>query len=240
MKALKYGLTLILGLGMLGFSAQLQAQSSKQTKKVTPANAQTSESVKAVENAPVEETSPVVAKEPDRGIPTPKAIEDLLMQQNYTKAIEEFEKFIATAKGDTCDLLYLPYTFYARLNFMNPSQSSEYTRKMNYYMAEYQKQCGNSVEAYMLKAQESTPRIPDSTVVWMTKAIEIDSTYAYLYSVRGEALWQLARKKEACVDFEKAVALNNDSFAAEFVRMNCANLPKEEEETAETTETTEE
>ncbi|MDE5559358.1 MAG: tetratricopeptide repeat protein [Bacteroidales bacterium] len=234
MKALKYGLTLMLGLSMLGFSAQ--AQSSKQTKKVVPSNAQTSESFEAVENAPAAEISPAVAKEPDRGIPTPKAVEELLMQQNYTKAIEEFEKFIATAKGDSCDLLYLPYTFYARLNFLHPSKSSEYTKKMKYYMAEYQRKCSNSVEAYLLKDDMTEPRIPDSTLVWMTKALEIDSTYARIYSIRGEALWQLQRHKEACADFEKAKELNeNDSFATEFLRMNCANLPKEEENPAETT-----
>ena len=227
MKALKYGLALMLSLSMLGFNAQ--AQSSKQTKKVVPSNAETSAEVIAAANAPVEEISSVVAKEPDRGIPTPKAIEDLLMQQNYTKAIEEFEKFIATAKGDACDLLYLPFTFYARLNYMDEAKSAEYTKKMNFYRNAYFEKCANSIEAYLLKDQMTEPRIPDSTVVWMTKAIEIDPAYAYLYSLRGEALWRLERKQEACADFEKAIELNNDSFAVEFHRTYCADIPKEEE-----------
>lgn len=228
MKALKYGLTLVLGLGMLGCGAQAFAQaSSKQTKKVASATV-SQPSSENMTSAMVEEgPSPIVAKEPDRGIPMPQAVENLLGQRDFTKAIEEFEKFIATSKGDPCDLLYLPYTFYGRLMWMDTSRVFEYQKKQKYYMSEYQKKCENTVEAYLMKDQSSNPRIPDSTIVWITKAIEIDSSYAMLYSVRGEALWQLQRKKEACADFEKAVELNNDSFAVEFYRSNCRNLPEE-------------
>ncbi len=213
---------------MLGMGAQAFAQASKQTKKVVSSNQET-----LSENVALD-TQQAIKKEPDRGIPTPKFIEDLLMNQEYNKAVEEFEKFIKTAKATPCDLLYLPYTFYSRMESVDNARKVVYRQKKQYYIDEFQSACGNSVEAYIMKDQESNPRIPDSTVQWMTMAIAVEPTYAALYSIRGEALWQLQRKKEACVDFEKAIELNNDGFAVEFHKMNCLNLPEDPvEETVE-------
>ena len=63
MKALKYGLTLVLGLSMLGWNARVQAQTQTQTESQNE-------------------------EQPQRGIPTPKAIETLVDSGDYETAVK--------------------------------------------------------------------------------------------------------------------------------------------------------
>lgn len=228
MKALKYGLTLLLGLSVCGFGTRVSAQASGQTAEVVPANANPLPDVPATQT-----TAPTQQQEqPQRGVPTPKAVEALVNNGEYTKAVEEFEKFIKTVKGNQCDMSYLPYTFYDRLLVEDTSRTAYYQEKVKFYADKFLSTCSNTVEAYLMKDSQANPRIPDSTIVWMTRAISLDKNYAILYTMRGEALWELKRTKEACADFEKAVGMN-DGYAKEFYDMNCVETSNPEASTPE-------
>lgn len=218
MKALKYGMALILGLGMLVCGAQAQA-SSKQSGDI---EIRQESGLPYVPNAE-EKVKPQPSQE-QRGIPTPKNIEDLLMKEAYGQAVTEFEKFLAKSKTKSCDLTYLAYTFYDRLCWMDESNVSVYKQEKNRYINEFQEECGNTVEAYVMKNQEMELINWDSTVVWMTKAIEIEPSMGSLYTTRGSALWQLGQVNEACADFKKA--METDGAAAEMYNMQCKNLPQ--------------
>ena len=219
MKALKYGLTLALGLSMLGFGARLQAQSSSQTAEVVPAHATPLPDV-----APVMATDqPEAQMEPqDRGIPVPKEIEELIAKKDYENAVKEFDKFIKTAKGDPCVLIYLPLSFYERLAMEDKSSmSASYQEKAKSYMDKYMQTCGNTADAYLL-LERFDKKTPEVTVTRMTEAIKLDPDYAIPYAARGNALWLLNRTTEACADFAKAKELG-DAYAVSFLRMNCGN-----------------
>ncbi|MDE5606435.1 MAG: hypothetical protein K2I68_03940 [Bacteroidales bacterium] len=218
MKALKYTLTLILGLGMLGFSARVQAQASGQTSEVVPAHATPLPEVPA--QVQDEQPAQQVEEQPQRGMVTPKAIEELMDNRDFESAIKEFEKYMKTAKGDPCDLIYLPLSFYERLRMEDASKTDLYQSKMDYYTNQFLQTCGNTVDGYLLK-ESLGERIPDSTVASMTLAIEIEPNYAMLYTMRGDALWQLNRTQEACADFKKAMELK-DEYAIHFYKINCA------------------
>lgn len=218
MKALKYGLALMLGLSMLGFSARVQAQSSGQTAEVVPAHATPLPEVPAVQ----EQTPPqdVQADEElqQRGMPTPREIEKLMDKGDFETAIKEFDKFIKTAKGDPCDLIYLPLSFYMRLSEEDTANS--YKGKVDSYLNQFMKTCGNTVDAYMLQERVDYQG-PAKTVERMTQAMKYEPDYVVLYTMRGDALWQLNRAKEACADFAKAKELGDDS-ASMFLEVNCS------------------
>lgn len=219
MKALKYGLTLILGLSMLGFGTRLQAQvASGQTAEVVPATP-----VALPEVPPADEDNGQEEEEeqPQRGMVTPKPIEDMVSRGEYAQAVVEFEKYMKTASGDPCDLLYLPYSFYDRLQFEDTANSAAHQETRDKYLAKFFKTCSNSPEVYVLKDRMSDPRTPESTLEYMNKALAIDPSYGQLYSMRGDALWALGRKKEACADFEKSKELINDSYSKRFLDENC-------------------
>lgn len=198
MKALKYTLTLFLGLGMLGFSARLQAQATRQDNDVRP----------------------------------PAYIEDLLAKQAYAKAVTEFEKYIGSAQGTACDLCYQSFMFYNRLLGEDTTKTGFYQEKVDFYINQYLQSCGNTVNAYVLRANRMDPQDFDSTVVWMTKAIALDAAYADLYLMRGYALWQLQRTKEACDDFKKAKEI--DEFYGDYYDTNCVEPEDAAEEATAT------
>lgn len=204
MKALKYGLALMIGLSMLGLSARVQAQTSDPMAEA---------------NADAQQT--VQNDEPQRGeLQIPKYIEDLVAHQEFEQAAGEFEKFIKAAKGDACDMNYVPYSFYARLVAEDTATISVYKEKADTYAKKFLQACGNTVEAYMLRDRMMEPKNYDSTVVWMTKAIALDAEYAFLYVTRGYALWELKRTQEACADYKKAKELNE--FYGDYYDDNCA------------------
>ena len=218
MKALKYGLTLVLGLSMLGFSARVQAQASGQTANVVPAHAAALSDV-AVEQDGL--TAQQAEEQPQRGIPTPKAIEDLMDQGDYETAVKEFDKFIKTAKGNPCDLIYLPMSFYDRLAVEDTSKTDYYKAQAKSYLDKYMQTCGNTADAYLLQ-ERFDKQTPEVTVTRMTQAIKLDPDYIMPYTVRGNALWALGRTNEACADFTKAKELG-DADAVVFLSINCGN-----------------
>lgn len=223
MKALKYGLTLILGLGMLGFGTRLQAQTSGQTADVVPANATPLADI-PVMTLPTDEADEQPAEEqPQRGMPTPQAIEDMVSRGEYAQAVAEFEKYMKTASGNPCDLLYLPYTFYDRLRIEDTAKADVYQGKVKIYVDKFLKTCGNTVEAYVLRDDLNEPRVPEQTIELMTKAIELEPEYVILYSRRASAFWELERTKEACADFKKAAELKEE-FSASMYKMYCVSL----------------
>lgn len=224
MKTLKYGLTLMLGLGMLGFSARLQAQASGQTADVVPANAQALPDVPQmqVQGAPAQQAE----EQPQRGIPTPKAIEALMDKQDYETAVKEFDKFIKTAKGNGCTLNYLRYTFYSRLQMEDREHAADYQAKRQAVVADMEQQCPDMPETYIAKTQLYGDGKPDSVVVWMDKAIEFDQTLGMCYSMRADALWLLQEDEKACADYKKAVELNDQPSKMRYME-RCANRVSE-------------
>ena len=148
---------------------------------------------------------------------------------NYETAVKEFEKFIKTAKGNPCDLIYLPMSFYMRLIDTDTSKTESYKDKVDFYFDQYMKTCGNTAEAYLLKNARMESQNFDSTVLLMTQAIALDPTYANLYFTRGSALWQLQQTEKACADYKKAKEL--DASYANNYDMQCVEL-KEAAETA--------
>ena len=216
MKALKYGCALLLGLSMSGLSAFAHA-SSKQSGIIE---------ISAVSDpdAKTKKQPQQSSQEDQRGIPTPKNVEALLMGGEYSQAAAEFENFVKT-KTQSCDLIYLACMFYDRLSWMDEANGTIYKQKKMQYINKFQAECGNTVDAYMMKYQEMEPKNWDSAVDWMTKAIAVDSSMGSLYTTRGSALWQLGRMKEACADFKKA--METDVVAVDMYNMLCANLPED-------------
>lgn len=226
MKALKYGIALMLGLGMLGCGARAFAQASGQTREVTPANP-----------TPLADVAPAATQSrpdspkplPERGIPTPRAIEDMVTNKQFAKAVSEFEKYMKTAQGTPCDLIFLPFTFYNRLLMEDTANPALYQEKVRFYVDKFLQTCGDTYEAYVLKDNIIEPRVPDSTVVWMTAAIKLEPKDPNLYISRGYALWQLGKTKEACADYAKAKELDAP-FYGDYYDMQCAGSDEASEE----------
>ena len=214
MKALKYGLALVLGLSMLGLDAFAHASSIVSNVSQMP-------------DANTKKQQPQQSSQEDqRGIPMPKNVEALLTEGNYSQAAAEFENFVK-AKTSSCDLIYLACMFYDRLSWMDEANGAIYKQKKMQYINKFQAECGNTVDAYIMKYQGMEPKNWDSAVDWMTKAIAVDSSMGSLYTMRGSALWQLGKIKEACADFKKA--METDVVATDMYNMQCANLPEEPE-----------
>ena len=219
MKPLKYSLLLALGLMALGLRTPAMAQTaSGQTKAVVPRHQQPLPDLDSLRQArpelfPIEIPDPDpadVQREPvHRGIPTPRPIEIMMDEGKFEQAVREFTNYMDTVQGDPCDLIYLPFTFYVRLLGEDLSKTAFYQEKVDFYFDKFMKICGNTVEGYRLKEETMNPKNPDSTVVWMTKAIALDSTFDRLYLTRGYALWELQRTKEACADFKQAAGMQN-------------------------------
>lgn len=207
MKAWKYTLTLFLGLGMFGFGARVQAQT------VQPATDQD-------------------AGHPQRGIPMPTPIETMMETGDFAKALSEFEKYTKTLKSNPCDVTYLNYVFYSRMSWSDTAKAAFYQEKSDSYADQFLQACGNTVEAYLLKDRKMMQKDPDSTVAWMTKAIEIDPSYDVLYMLRGSALWELKRTEEACADFKKAKEMTE--LYGEYYDTNCVESKDAAEEATET------
>ena len=219
MKPLKCALLLALGLMALGLHTPAMAQTaSGLTKAVVPRHPQPLPDIDSLRQArpelfPIEIPDPEpadVQREPvHRGIPTPRPIEIMMDEGKFEQAVREFTNYMDTVQGDPCDLIYLPFTFYSRLLGDDSSKAAFYQEKAAFYIDKFLETCGNTVEGYQLKEETMNPKIPDSTVVWMTKAIALDSTDDWLYLTRGHALWALQRTKEACADFKQAAGLRN-------------------------------
>lgn len=219
MKALKYGLALVLGLSMLSFGVQAFAQASGQTQEVTPANPNTLPEVPAT--VAMGQPDPQAAQS-QRGVVTPKQVEDLIMQREFAKAVETFEKFMKTAQGDACNLIYLRYTFYDRLMEVDRDQVAAYKVKRDASIVELEKNCPNMADLYVLKVQLYGEGKPDSVVKWLDKAIELDPTYAISYGMRADALWLLQEDEKACADYKKAAELNDQPARMRYAE-RCAN-----------------
>ena len=219
MNSLKYALLLGLGLMALGLRTPVMAQSaSGLTKAVVPAHPQPLPDIDSLRRVrpelfPIEIPDPEpeeAQREPvHRGIPTPRPIEIMMDEGKFEQAVREFTSYMDTVQGDPCDLIYLPFTFYVRLLGEDLSKTAFYQEKVDFYFDKFQQTCGNTAEGYLLKEETMNPKNPDSTVVWMTKAIALDSTVDRLYVTRGYALWALQRTQEACADFKQAAGLRN-------------------------------
>lgn len=159
---------------------------------------------------------------PQRGMPTPRPIEIMMDEGKFDQAVSAFEQYMDTAQGNPCDLIYLPYTFYNRLLWEDPSKTAFYREKMDFYIDKFLQTCGHTVEGYLLREERMEPKIPDSVVVWMTKAIALDSTFDLPYLLRGHALWELQRTQEACADYKQAAEKQNRD-AEELYIQRCAN-----------------
>lgn len=237
----------LLCLALLAFglctTAPAAAQSaSSQTKAVVPRHPQPLPDIDSIQQAmalellqndpatraafmPVFPDSAQIAaqrEQPQRGMPTPRPIEIMMDEGKFDRAVSEFTKYMDTAQGDPCDLIYLPFTFYSRLLRDDTSKTAFYQEKADYYVDKFLQTCGNTVEGYQLKESLMEPKNPDSAVVWMTKAIALDSTVNMLYLVRAHALWELQRTREACADYKKAAEQRNWE-AADMYEQRCTN-----------------
>lgn len=221
MKTLKYGLTLMLGLTMLGFGARLQAQSSSQTADVVPAHATPLPDVPAATAV----GNGQVADEPQRGIPTPKAIEELINKKDYESAVKEFDKFIKAAKGDACELIYLRYTFYSRMMIEDMAHAADHKAQREACIEDLEKQCPNMPETYMVKTHVHGDGNPEAVLKWMDKAIEIDPKFAAAYIVRADALWLLQEDEKACDDYQTAAEMGDRPAQIRY-RERCPNHGK--------------
>lgn len=225
MKALKYGLTLMLGLTMLGFGARLQAQSSGQSREVVPQNPN-----------PLPELEATAATEPDGeyrdALRTPVIIDNLMGSGKYAEVVTELDKLVKSGEGDPCHRMFIAYQTYISLKNFDPAQAEEYAKKQDVVKAELEKKCANSAVAYIMKAQESQGQ-PAQVVALMTKAIEIDSTLEMCYALRGNALWQLNRAEEACADFAKGAETGSPLLETLYSTYCRAFMPVEEPAPAE-------
>ena len=175
MKALKYGLTLMLGLSMLGLGTRVQAQSSGQTQAVTPEHPNTLADVQPAQQSTMTQGGV------QRGIPTPKYIEDMVSDGKFVEAEEEFNKFIKKAQGDPCDLLYLRMSFYARLMRDDIANAETHQAKRDGYISELEKTCPNMVDLHILKASMDPSASPENIIYWMDKAAAVDTSYSLIY-----------------------------------------------------------
>lgn len=205
MKAWKYGLTLVLGLSM-GLGAQVFAQASGQTAVVTPENPNTLPEISST----MGQQSEMSSQGEQRGIPTPKYIEDMVTEGKFVEAETEFNKFIKKAKGDPCNLLYLRMSFYARLMRDDVANAQAHQTKRDEYIAELEKTCPNMADLYILKATIDPNQTPENIIYWMNKAAEVDKSYSFIYSMRGEAYRVLGQTEKACADFKKVKELDPD------------------------------
>ena len=228
MKPLKYALLLGFGLMALSLRTPAAAQSaSGLTKAVVPRHPQPLPDLDSLQALPPVQDNPQQAEQPQvewpqRGIPTPRPIEIMMDEGKFDQAVDEFEKYMTTAQGDACDLIYLPYTFYTRLLWEDASKTAFYQERRDFYIDTYLQTCGNTVEGYLLKEERMEPKNPDSTVVWMIKAIALDPTFDIPYLIRGHALWALQRPQEACADYKQAAERQNRD-AKELYIQRCAN-----------------
>ena len=205
MKALKYGLTLILGLSMV-CGASVWAQEAGQA-------AQTGSEWRPKHEAPR----------------LPDAINNLLTSGAYTKAEAEFEKYMKTVKFDACDMIYVPYMFYSRLLEEDTTSTALYQEKVDAYANQYLQSCGNTFEAYMMRINKTDPQDFDAIVTLVTAAMQIEPDATFLYGMRGSALWQLQRTEEACADYKKAKEL--DESYADYYDTQCVK-PEEAQDAA--------
>lgn len=231
MKALKYGLTLMLGLSMLGLSANLQAQSSGQTAAVVPTNADHLSSNLAADTNEVEDVfllgdgrvGVIVQEESaQRGIPTPNVVNDLIINKEYSQAVEKFEGFMKTAQASPCDLAYLQVTFYDRLMEEDPENKAFYQKSRDASIEQMESKCQKMAELYILKDRLDPDQSPETTIAWMDKAISVDSHYGTSYVLRGDAHWALGQTEKACADYKKAMELNDAVGSGNFAA-RCLN-----------------
>lgn len=204
MKALKYGLTLMLGLSMLGFSARVQAQTSGQTANVVPAHATPLPEVQLAQQSAMSQEGE------QRGIPTPKHIEDMVAEGKFVEAETEFNAFIKKAQGDPCNLLYLRMSFYTRLMRDDVANAQAHQAKRDGYLAELEKTCPNMADLYIFKASMDPNQSPENIIYWMTKAAEADASYSLIYIMRSDAYRALGQTEKACADLKKVKELNPD------------------------------
>lgn len=195
MKALKYGLTLVLGLAMLsgtGVFAQV-AEPAAQASEASQAGS---------------------AWLPKHEAPhLPDMIDKLLTAQDYARATSEFEKFLKASKFNECDIINVSYIFYSRLLEADTTKTAFYQEKVDAYANSFLQSCGNTFEGYMLRESRQNPRIPDSTVAWMTAAMKLEPEAPILYGMRGEALLELGQTEAACKDLKKAMELDANTYA---------------------------
>lgn len=145
-----------------------------------------------------------------RGIPTPKYIEDMVSEGKFVEAEAEFNKFIKKAQGDPCNLLYLRMSFYARLMRDDVANAQAHQAKRDGYIAEMENTCPNMADLYILKANIDPNQTPENIIYWMNKAAEADASYSLIYIMRGEAYRALGQTDKACADFKKVKELNSD------------------------------
>lgn len=235
MKALKYGLALCAGWCLISAGALVSAQSTAtQTAEVVPNNPNLwSANPVLASDAPPAPTPPPASTfnmstppPPEGGIPPPQEAMDLLDKKEYAKAVEVFEKFLTTAKAPVCVMNFLPYMFYTLLvrEDADSARSAYYKEKIGYYSENYLKNCSQTFDAYVMRADMASS--PDSVIMWMEQAVKKYPNYSLPYERQGEALWKLERKKEACLSYEKAKNIGSP-VAKEFYDVNCKNLPEE-------------
>lgn len=207
MKALKYGWALMLGLSLSVGGAPLFAQSSGQSKAVTPQNPN-----------PLPEVPEATAVTEPQGeyrdaLRPPVIIDNLMGSGKYTEVVTELDKLVKSGEGDACLRLFIAYQTYTSLKNFDPAQAEEYAQKQDVVKAELEKKCANSALTYLMKALESQGQ-PATVVAMASKAMEIDSTLGLCYELRGQALWQLNRAEEACADFAKGAETGNPGSVA--------------------------
>lgn len=231
MKAWKYGLALLLGLSVSGCGTQGFAQTATGLSgPVVPKHAvpmPEQEQPMAGEGQVALDTAVDLRQEtgsmPERGIKTPEEVENLLQKGAYKQADQKLQKFLKKAQGGSynpCDLIYMPMTVYSRMMWADTLRQDYHREKRDFYIAQYLETCGHTVEAYELQDAMANPRTPETTIEWMTKAIQAEPDYSMSYRTRGEALWQLQRTQEACADFKKCADLK-DGFCLDFYTVRC-------------------
>ncbi|MCM1530759.1 MAG: tetratricopeptide repeat protein [Bacteroides sp.] len=150
---------------------------------------------------PVNATTDQTDTLPDRGIPTPPIVEQLLQEGRIAQALSEFEKFKAgLKKANPFQLLFLEMTVYEQAHSLDLANAT-YAAKIKALKQEIIEKFPNEPDTYLLQIDNNTPA--DQAVELATKAINAAPEYLEAYSQRGRALYKLGKTKEACVDFEK-------------------------------------
>ncbi len=147
---------------------------------------------------PAEEETP---QEPDYDF-LPESIAQLVWDGKDEEAIAAFKEYKKSIrKQGAFTSLYLEYQLYDMLAYSVPGNSLYGQARANLF-----KKLGSKYDdrPQVIAFAITDTTTPEQIIEIATRMIEADSTYRPAYELRGRALYQLGKIKEACPDLEKA------------------------------------
>lgn len=204
----KMNLILLLFTGMaMGTGLVFGQSSAASSKEVFPVNnepvAEPSQTQQeAMQDEPFPPESEIIM--PQRGIPMPKNVEELLLAGKSDEAVAAFETYKSSLRRvKKSDLMFLELMVYdmAAHFTMTEEPDSAYLAKTEEIRAEIIKKYPKLSDTYLLQVTPEDD--PEKIIEFATKAIDADETNEYAYEMRASALYRLEKTKEACLDLEK-------------------------------------